>query len=183
MEHTQPHRKLMRRQDVAGHVRYVTFSCCKRLPLFDGDEVKRIFVDRLGWLIEHMPVGLLAWAVMPEHVHLMLLPNMHHTSMSKLMIALKRPVSRTVLDHWRSLGEDGLDRVKDRGDRPHFWQPGGGYDRNIVTEHELREKVTYIHENPVRRGLANRSVDWRWSSARFYLDHATYHGPRITPIG
>jgi REP-associated tyrosine transposase len=51
---------------------------------------------------------------------------------------------------------------------PHFWQPGGGYDRNIISGHELLEKVNYIHTNPVRRGLVKHVIDWPWSSARWY---------------
>jgi len=50
----------------------------------------------------------------------------------------------------------------------HFWQDGGGYDRNIVSDRELYEKVQYIHDNPVRRGLIGRPADWPWSSARWY---------------
>jgi putative transposase len=30
--------------------------------------------------------------------------------------------------------------------------------------------IDYIHLNPVRRGLVKRAVDWRWSSARYYLE-------------
>ena len=29
--------------------------------------------------------------------------------------------------------------------------------------------LNYIHENPVRRGLCQKAVDWKWSSARHYL--------------
>jgi hypothetical protein len=28
--------------------------------------------------------------------------------------------------------------------------------------------IEYIHNNPVRRGLAGQPTDWPWSSARFY---------------
>ena len=45
-----------------------------------------------------------------------------------------------------------------------FWQRGGGYDRNIWTAEEIREKMGYIHANPVRRGLLERPGDWPWSS-------------------
>jgi len=31
-----------------------------------------------------------------------------------------------------------------------------------------RKKLDYLHANPVRKGLVNRSTDWRWSSARWY---------------
>ena len=47
-----------------------------------------------------------------------------------------------------------------------FWQPGGGYDRNIWTAQELHEKIRYIHNNPVRRGLVEQAQQWRWSSYR-----------------
>jgi putative transposase len=34
----------------------------------------------------------------------------------------------------------------------------------------INAAMEYIHMNPVRRGLCERAVDWRWSSARYYLD-------------
>jgi putative transposase len=47
-----------------------------------------------------------------------------------------------------------------------FWQPGGGFDRNIFSLRELHEKIGYIHKNPVRRKLVAQPVDWLWSSYR-----------------
>jgi hypothetical protein len=32
----------------------------------------------------------------------------------------------------------------------------------------LRQMIEYIHNNPVRRGLVDRAVDWPWSSACWY---------------
>jgi putative transposase len=52
--------------------------------------------------------------------------------------------------------------------RRRFWQPGGGYDRNITSTEALRAMIDYIHANPVRRGLVARPEDWEWSSARWY---------------
>jgi putative transposase len=47
-----------------------------------------------------------------------------------------------------------------------FWQPGPGYDRNVWSLDELREKVDYIHANPIRRKLVDGPADWVWSSYR-----------------
>ena len=44
----------------------------------------------------------------------------------------------------------------------------GGYDMNIWSERKRNEKLTYMHNNPVKRGLANQPGDWPWSSWRFY---------------
>ena len=49
-----------------------------------------------------------------------------------------------------------------------FWQPGGGFDRNIVEPRTLMAMIDYVHMNPVRRGLAERPIDWKWSSAGWY---------------
>ena len=51
-----------------------------------------------------------------------------------------------------------------------FWQQGGGYDRNILTFKAARAAIETIHNNPVRRGLADSPTDWPWSSARWYAD-------------
>jgi hypothetical protein len=52
--------------------------------------------------------------------------------------------------------------------RHRFWQPGGGYDRNITSIAALRAMIDYIHANPVRRGLVAKPEDWEWSSACWY---------------
>jgi putative transposase len=51
-----------------------------------------------------------------------------------------------------------------------FWQRGGGYDRNLRTTRDIHEKIQYIHNNPVRRGLVDRPGDWAWSSYGMWED-------------
>ncbi|MFG0242492.1 MAG: hypothetical protein ACF8R9_06910 [Phycisphaerales bacterium JB054] len=38
----------------------------------------------------------------------------------------------------------------------------------IWNEDAIRKTARYIHDNPVRRGLAETPEDWAWSSARAY---------------
>jgi putative transposase len=48
------------------------------------------------------------------------------------------------------------------------WQEGF-HPKEIITEEMLRQKLDYIHHNPVRLGLVDRPEDWRYSSARDYF--------------
>lgn len=48
-----------------------------------------------------------------------------------------------------------------------FWQHRF-YDFNVFTERKRKEKLDYMHLNPVRRGLVERPEDWRWSSYRYH---------------
>ena len=59
-----------------------------------------------------------------------------------------------------------------QGVRHRFWQPGGGYDRNITRTVALRSMIEYLHANPVRRGLVAKAEDWEWSSVHWYGDAA-----------
>ena len=109
---------------------------------------------------------------MPEHVHVVLLPERSDYQMSQILESIKQGVARRALDFLKRTGSPWLDRLTVR--RPsgrverHFWQPGGGYDRNIVTMSALVGSVHYLHANPVRRGLVAQPSDWNWSSARWY---------------
>ncbi len=38
----------------------------------------------------------------------------------------------------------------------------------IFSEGKFKEKVNYIHQNPVRAGLVESATDYRWSSARIW---------------
>ncbi len=48
-----------------------------------------------------------------------------------------------------------------------FWQEGS-HPQLIDGEAMLRQKLEYIHQNPVKRGYVDEAVHWRWSSARSY---------------
>ena len=48
-----------------------------------------------------------------------------------------------------------------------FWQKDF-YDFNIYSEEKLREKLNYIHNNPVKHGLVKDPKDWKHSSWHSY---------------
>ena len=55
-----------------------------------------------------------------------------------------------------------------RSDRTYqFWQEGF-HPQMIEGLDMLRQKLSYIHQNPVKRGYVDEPEHWRWSSARNY---------------
>ena len=109
---------------------------------------------------------------MPEHAHLILWPRHREYDIASILSSIKNPVtrkSRWVVTHeapefiprMLDIAPNGKQSIR-------FWQRGGGYDRNLFTAREIWEKIDYIHRNPVRRGLAEDSIAWAWSSAADY---------------
>ncbi len=119
-----------------------------------------------------LDVSLWAYVIMPEHVHVLLHPRRAEYEMRLILVALKRPVSDVAKRHLEVTGKtDWLDRLRVKYPTREvfrFWQPGGGFDRNIFREKTVASVIEYIHENPVRRGLVKNPTDWEWSSARFW---------------
>jgi len=114
------------------------------------------------------PFDLWAYVIMPEHVHLVLLPK-DAASISAILSTVKQSVSKRAIYWLKKHAPEFLVEIEDvqpNGRRHYrFWQRGGGYDRNLRSVRDIHEKVRYVHENPVRRGLVERPTDWPWSSA------------------
>ncbi len=167
-----------RRVEKPTESRFLTFSCYNRLPLFQNDAVKDRFALHLDETRQAFGFRLIAWVIMPEHVHLLVLPELPESPVPPILQYLKQRHARDILSRWRQIDAPVLHRLTDSRGETRFWQRGGGYDRNIRSRKELNEKIKYIHENPIRRGLVARATDWIWSSARSYAEFAS-SGPEI----
>jgi len=161
------------RYEIPQQARLLTCSCYRRLAFFGNEAIKDAFVEHLRVCRESDGFKLFAWVVMPEHFHLLLLPNLPTTPVSVILRNLKEPFARMVIGRWKELDAPILSTITDSRGSRHFWQRGGGHDRNILGGHELPEKINYIHMNPVRRGLVTRPEAWRWSSASWYAHPQT----------
>lgn len=186
MRSEAPLRKTARRRAPDGGIHFVTFSCYQRLPLLGNHRIRAEFAAALARVRQKHRFKLIAWVAMPEHVHLMLLPTAaaghdwpagHGSPLPVILQALKRPFAERVIERWREIRWNNLARVTDRRGGLHFWQPGGGFDRNVRDQHELAREVRYIHRNPVERGLVAAPTDWPASSAQWYAGDAAAAPP------
>ena len=163
------YRKRCKRYDVEGDAHCLTFSCFHRLPLLTRDRSCRWVLDALELGREQVKYDLWAYSIMPEHVHVVLLPHLG-VKISQILTTLKQSVSKRALRWLEENGREFLVRLEDvspNGKRVHrFWQRGGGYDRNLRTVNDIYEKIEYVHANPVRRGLVKNAQEWPWSSSR-----------------
>jgi putative transposase len=167
-----PHRKCLRRADVPGDARLLTFSCFQRQAFLSRGRCCEWFLDALERSRRTHGFDLWAFVLMPEHVHLLIYPGHELHRAADMLYTLKKSVTNRALAFIRREAPEFLIRMEDRQANGHvsyrFWQRGGGYDENLYTPAKIWGKIDYIHANPVRRGLCERPTDWKWSSARAY---------------
>jgi putative transposase len=110
---------------------------------------------------------LWGFVFMPDHVHVVLLPRPDIRT-SQVLKTIKSSVSKRAILWVKRNAPDFLKQMEDiqpNGDAHYrFWQRGGGYDRNLRSLEDVREKIRYIHANPVRCGLVDSPEKWYWSS-------------------
>jgi len=167
-----PIRKRLKRRDVPGGIRFITFSCQRRLPLLTNPAISELLLTAIARARSVHQFELVAWVLMPEHVHLLMRPR-DDIPLERTLKSIKLAVSKSVIARWRNIGATHiLTKLDDGTGSPRFWQKGGGFDRNVRDEHELSREIRYIHHNPVRRGLVQRPEDYRFSSIHWWIgDH------------
>ncbi|HEY1470247.1 MAG TPA: transposase [Candidatus Acidoferrum sp.] len=147
---------------------FLTFSCCRRLPLLGTMRARDLFVHELGRVRAQHGFRLIGYVVMPEHVHLLISEPKKGTP-SRTLQVLKQRVSRELRKRRRKSldGQLQLGFVADGEELPHFWQ-ARFYDFNVYSYAKMKEKLHYMHANLVIRGLVQHARDWPWSSWSFY---------------
>jgi REP-associated tyrosine transposase len=126
---------------------FVTF-CCSFDPL---PESARSIVLRHCLHDRGTKAAIHAVVVMPDHVHILLTPlrdlegNLY--SLVEILQGIKGASAHSLN---RALGRAGP-----------AWQEES-FDHVLRSDESFAEKVEYIRQNPVRRGLVNRPEDYRW---------------------
>ena len=100
---------------------------------------------------------LLAWAIMPNHVHV-LVETQQDWPIHKVVQAWKRHTTREIT---QNMSHSGMQEVPNKIWHRRYW------DRFVRDDEHLIAVIRYIEDNPVRAGLIATSTDWRWSSARW----------------
>ena len=162
--------------DILNHARFLTYSCFKRLPLLEDPAIRGLYVAQLQQQSARLKFDIIAYVVMPEHVHLIVVPE--DGQVERVLRGIKQGFARDMLKRMRDEENPMLGELVGPHGKPIFWQRGGGHDRNLRSNDDVREKVAYIHMNPVRRGLVERATDWAWSSAREYDEGSGMVGVR-----
>ena len=171
--------KRRQRYDEPGQPRELTFSCYRRYPFLSRNRTREWLCAALDTARRQWGFQVWAYVIMPEHVHVIVYPEETPVKMVDFLRAVKEPVGRLAVRYLRTHAPEWLSRIRVREGRRvrhRFWQPGGGYDRNITTTATLRYMIEYLHANPVRRGLVAKAEDWEWSSARWFA------GQRRVPL-
>jgi putative transposase len=147
---------------IPGIPHHVTQRGSRRLPTFLKEEDYAYYRSLIGSFAERGEVTVLAWCLMPNHVHFLLIPAREDS-----LRAMLGPLNRTYAETINRRG----------GWTGHLWQ-----DRFASVPLDSSHTVAaarYIELNPVRANLVRHPAEYRWSSA---ISHLTGQPDGVTNI-
>ena len=154
---------------------FITWSITEWLPIFASEQYCRIITDSLAFCRAEKGLLVHAYVVMLTHVHT-ILSAQDGADLSAILrdsrkFTAKQIVQRLNDDSNRLFDWVFRDAARKDG-RPEesykVWQPGA-HPETLVSEKFVMQKLEYLHNNPVRKGLVYAPEHWRYSSAPFYV--------------
>jgi len=133
---------------------FITASTWEKQSLLQSERMAGLFIEMLFHYRDQKKYLLHEFVVMPNHFHLLIAPILPVT-LEKAVQFIKGGFSFRARKQSELPGE--------------IWQTSF-YDHRVRDSGEYERFRHYIHQNPVRRGLAFSSEDFLYSSARLKLD-------------
>lgn len=116
-------------------------------------------------------MNVFAYAILDNHVHLVVSGD----NLANTIKDFKRHTAREIIKLAQNeektwlLNQFRFFRKKYKTDSEYQVWHEGFHPKQIISEDMLRQKIEYIHHNPVRIGVVDKMEDWIYSSARNYL--------------
>jgi REP element-mobilizing transposase RayT len=147
-------------QNLPGALHYLTGNVINRIQIFQREDCCKGFLEVLSDQLKKWPSKLIAYVIMPDHFHLMLNPR--DGDIQGLGGALKSLSAKKIVE--LTGGRQFRLKVPDKDGSTHqVWQESFKAFP-LWSGWMIKQKINYIHSNPVRAKLVNSAKDYPWSS-------------------
>ena len=161
-------------EDAIPHL--VTFSVVGWIDVFSREVYKQIFINSLSYCQEYKGLTLHAWIIMTNHAHLILssdtnkiedlVRDIKKYSSKKIIQAIKENSTESrkewMLNLFNFAGKNNANN-KDY----QFWKQDY-HPIELNSNEKIKQRLDYLHENPVRSGLVWAHWHYKYSSAIDY---------------
>jgi putative transposase len=155
---------------------FVSFATVNFIDVFTRDIYRFIIIDSLKYCIENKDLELYAWVIMTNHVHLII--GTRGEPMENILRDLKKHTSKKIVasiaenqeesrKEWMIWMFERAGKKNPNNTNIQFWQQHN-QPIQLDTVIKIRQRLDYLHENPVTAGFVDKPEHWRFGSAIDY---------------
>lgn len=153
---------------------FVSFATVNWIDVFIRQEYFKILSDSVDYCRSEKGMELFAYCFMPSHIHFIFRSNKEQPA--ELLRDFKRHTAKKVLEaiafnpqesrkEWLLWMFERAGKKNATTSKYQFWQQHNK-PIELWSPKVIKQKLDYIHNNPVLSGLVTDPVDWQYSSAR-----------------
>ena len=155
---------------------FVSFAVVYWIDLFIRNEYRKVVLDSLTFCEQNKGMELYAYCIMPSHLHLIIgsnqepLPDIMRDFKSFTSHSLRQAITTHATESRREwmlwmMERAGKKNKHNKGFQ--LWQQDN-HPIELSTPAITKQKLDYLHNNPVEAGFVLKAEDWKHSSARNY---------------
>ncbi len=158
---------------------FLTLTIVGWIDLFTRKQCAQLILDSFRYCQQKKGLILYAYVIMGSHLHILASAREGSSGLSAILRDFKSFTSKEIIKwitdnrkesrrHWLSRTFKLYGKYNSNNEVYQIWQQ---YNCPIqcITPSFTRQKLNYIHNNPVKAGIVDRAEEYRWSSARNYI--------------
>jgi putative transposase len=157
-------------------IHFITFAVVDWVDVFTRKEYREIIIESLEYCQKSKGLIVYSWCLMSNHIHLVVSAKDQNTSdilrdfkkfTSKQIIhAIKQHPQESRREWMLNLFKKAAEE-NSRNKSYQFWRQDN-QPKELINLGFIRQKLDYIHNNPVEAGIVDKAEDYIFSSARDY---------------
>ncbi|NNK88912.1 MAG: transposase [Flavobacteriaceae bacterium] len=160
---------------------FVSFATVYWIDVFTRQVYFEVLAKSIDYCRQHKGMELFAYCFMPSHVHWIFRSS--NGNPQGLLRDFKKHTSKKIIEaitnnskesrkEWLLQMFERAGKTKGNVSRYQFWQHHNK-PIELWSEKVIKQKLKYIHSNPVKSGFVTDPIHWKYSSARNFEDDQT----------
>jgi putative transposase len=157
---------------------FISFAVVNWIDALTRNEYKNIIVESLKYCMREKGMSLNAWIIMSNHVHLVMSAKKEFI-ISHILRDMKKFTSKRITEaisnnpkesrrEWMLWMFERAGKKISSNDKYQFWQHDN-HPIELTTQLMLKQRLDYLHQNPVRAGIVYEPQEYIYSSAIDYF--------------
>ena len=168
------------------HTHYLTLTIVGWADIFTRKTYKDIIIDSLAYCQKEQGLIVYAYVIMSNHIHLIAAAKEESKGLSTILGNLKRHTAKQIIKTIKNQPESRREWLLNvfayhakynRNNQNYQVWIQNNHPIELISPKWIRQKLNYIHLNPVRAGIVAKAHHYLYSSASNYQD-----GTGILPV-
>lgn len=156
---------------------FLTFQVVYWIDIFTRQIYRDIIIEILDYYQKQQGLNIHAYVIMSNHIHLILSASQAKNDLSSVVGRIKSLSTKKIIESIKENNESRkewilwmFERAASRHQRNKNYQLWTHENHPILLDDsiKLKQRINYVHQNPVKAGIVSNAEDYIFSSAGAY---------------